>query len=249
MGYDIGLVSISFRNIEVEDIIKAVAETGLKCIEWGSDVHAPFNDTDKLMEIAKKQELYGIYCSSYGTYFKIGENDSSEITEYINAAVILGTKVLRIWCGNKDFKEYSLEELSSILKECKKISTIAEERNIVICVECHNNTITSCAEGMLWLMESVGSPNFLMYWQPNQFISYDANIDFAIKTSPYSKHIHVFNWKGNLRFSLQESIEEWKKYLSCFEENKTLLLEFMPDNDIKSLPNEVEALKKIIGDM
>ena len=40
-----GLVSVSFRDKTPPEIIKAAAGAGLSCIEWGSDVHAPFSDT------------------------------------------------------------------------------------------------------------------------------------------------------------------------------------------------------------
>jgi sugar phosphate isomerase/epimerase len=249
MGYKLGLVSISFRSLSVTEILSAMKKTGLSCVEWGSDVHAPKDDAEKLKAIVKLQKEYGITCSSYGTYFNLGVDNTGELESYVNAAKILGTDILRLWCGDKGSMEYTESERESLLNECEKAAKIAEKHKVKFCLECHNWTYTDTKESALWLVNNVNSPNFLMYWQPNQFFSYDANIDFAIKTSPYSKHIHVFNWKVNLRFSLQESIAEWEKYLSCFEENKTFLLEFMPDNDIKSLPYEVEALKKIIGDI
>ena len=45
--YKCGLVSVSFRNNTVEEIVKAVKYAGLSCIEWGSDVHA--KNTDKIL--------------------------------------------------------------------------------------------------------------------------------------------------------------------------------------------------------
>ena len=57
-----GLVSVSFRDKTPLEIIKAAAGTGLSCIEWGSDVHAPFSDTQKLAEIKKECSENGIAC-------------------------------------------------------------------------------------------------------------------------------------------------------------------------------------------
>lgn len=42
--YDLGLVSVSFRNHSAKEIIQAAKDAGLTCIEWGSDVHAPYDD-------------------------------------------------------------------------------------------------------------------------------------------------------------------------------------------------------------
>ena len=99
--YTLGLVSISFRKHTPEEIIQAVKAAGLSCIEWGSDVHAPCRDTERLHEIARLQGEYGITCSSYGTYFKFGKTPLEELTDYITAAKILGADVLRLWCGQK----------------------------------------------------------------------------------------------------------------------------------------------------
>ena len=77
--YQTGLVSVSFRPLSPKEIIEATAAAGLKCIEWGSDVHAPCNDIERLQEIAKLQKESGISCSSYGTYFRIGTNAAEEL--------------------------------------------------------------------------------------------------------------------------------------------------------------------------
>ena len=60
--YNLGLVSVSFRQHSPREILEAVKETQLSCIEWGSDVHAPCNDIKRLREIATLQKEYGIYC-------------------------------------------------------------------------------------------------------------------------------------------------------------------------------------------
>ena len=73
--YKCGLVSVSFRKYTPQQIVSAVKSCGLQCIEWGSDIHAPRNDIEKLNEIVKLQNKYGIYCSSYGTYFHLGQDD------------------------------------------------------------------------------------------------------------------------------------------------------------------------------
>ena len=76
---------------------------------------------------------------------------------------------------------------------------------------------------------------------------FDENIEYAEKISPYTEHIHVFKWRGQKKFSLNEGIDEWKKFLNCFSGEHCLLLEFMPDNEISTLPREADALRAIIG--
>ena len=95
-------------------------------------------------------------------------------------------------------------------------------------------------------MTAIDSPHFRMYWQPNQFKSIEENIAYAKLLAPYTEYIHVFNWKGEQKMPLCEAIDVWKRYLTAFDTNKTLLLEFMPDGDIRSLEREAAALRKIV---
>ena len=81
--YNFGLVSVSFRNYTPRDILQVMKETKLSCIEWGSDIHAPCNETEKLMEISTLQKEYGIKCCSYGTYFRLGQTPVEELNNYI----------------------------------------------------------------------------------------------------------------------------------------------------------------------
>lgn len=240
-----GLVSVSFRHETPETIINEAKKAGLSCIEWGSDIHAPCDDIENLRKIALMQKNAGLYCSSYGTYFRLGVNDISELAAHIDAAEILGTDILRLWCGNKPFCQYSEDEKRDFFEECKKAAAIAEERNVTLCMECHNGTFTDTKEGAIELMKFINSPYFRMYWQPNQFVSIDENKKYARLLASFTKVIHVFNWTADSRFPLEKAACLWKEYLSYFNGSQTLLLEFMPDDSIASLTEEAQTLKMI----
>lgn len=241
-----GLVSISFRPYSVNEIVKATKENGLYCIEWGSDVHAPCNDIERLLEIVRLQEEYGIYCSSYGTYFRLGADDISGLEGYINAAKILGTDILRLWCGNKNRNEYTDEEKEYLFGQAKMAAELAEKHNVYVCMECHNNTYTETLDGALELMKTVNSDFFRMYWQPNQKYLFEENIRYAKEISQYVKCVHVFNWSGGEKHPLYEAVHVWKQYLACFNKSINFLLEFMPDDRIESLKKERAALFEIL---
>lgn len=243
--HNLGLVSVSFRENSPEEILDAMKRTKLTCIEWGSDIHAPCKDTEKLYELVRLQDKYDIFCCSYGTYFRLGTDDLSELEHYARAAKILGTAIVRIWCGNRNAAEYSESEKSVFFETAKKAAEIAEKLGVTLCMECHNNTYTETLDGALELMKEVNSPHFRMYWQPNQFKSIETNVEYAKTVSSYVENIHVFNWKENRKFPLIDAAEEWKKYLSFFDVPKNLLLEFMPDGRIESLEKEAEALCRI----
>ena len=243
--YRLGLVSVSFRNHTPENILRKMKEVGLSVIEWGSDVHAPATDKERLYEIARLQKEYGIECSSYGTYFDFGKHDISELTSYIEAAKILGTRVLRLWCGNKAGRDMTDEERDAFLTLCKRAAKIAKENDVMLCMERHENSFTHYAEDVIFLMNEVNSPNFRMYWQPALALSPEDNVEMARALAPYTENIHVFNYHDNARHTLFEIIDTWRTYLKEFSTPRTLLMEFLPDNNLETLEKETEALRKI----
>ena len=248
MNFKTGLVSVSFRELSPEEIVDLVCAVGLKYIEWGSDVHAPQNDGERLSRIAAMQKERGVECCSYGTYFRVGVNAPVEIEEYIAAAKLLGTRVCRIWCGNKSSLEYSEEERMELLQDCRTLAEIAEKQGAVLCLECHRGTFTDEADWALWLMENVGSPCFKMYWQPEVIHSFEENTEYAKLLSDRVVNIHVFNWDKNGQYPLKDAVGVWKKYLENFSGEQHLLLEFMPDGRSESLKTENAALIEIMGE-
>lgn len=243
--YNLGLVSVSFRQSSPEGLLKLCRENGLSFIEWGSDVHAPQKDIQRLEKIAEMQEKYGIKCSSYGTYFRLGATPIEELADYISAAKILGTDTLRFWCGVKGSADYTDVEWEDLMLLCKSAAAIAEKESVKLCMECHNGTVTDTLDSALKLMNSVSSKSFRMYWQPNQYRTFEENCTYAEKIAPFTENLHVFNWQGDNRYPLEDGLDLWKKYLSYFGNDKTLLLEFMPDDKTESLAAEAETLKKL----
>jgi sugar phosphate isomerase/epimerase len=243
--YTLGLVSVSFRDRTPEEILQAMQRVGLTHVEWGSDVHAPYTDTARLAELAALQKKYGITCSSYGTYFRFGKTPLDELENYIAAAKILGTDILRLWCGSKNAAEMTDAEKRALVAECRAAAQIAARRGVTLCMECHMKSFTERVEDAAWLMSEVNSPHFRMYWQPFQWQTGEENAQNARVIAPFATHIHVFNWKGADKLPLAEAVGEWRDYLAAFSTPRTLLLEFMPNNTLDELAAETAALKQI----
>lgn len=243
--FELGLVSISFREHTPREILTEMSETPLTCIEWGSDVHAPCTDLGKIKEIILMQQDSGISCSSYGTYFRVGVHKPEDVVQYIEPAKLLGTSTIRLWCGNRHPADYSTVERNKVYDDCRRLAEIAKENDVTFCMECHDWTLTETKESSLALMEAVNHPNFRMYWQPNQWVSEEENIAFAKLMSPYTKNIHVFNWKGRDKYPLGEAKSIWKTYLAHFTGDHALLLEHMYDERLETLSGEADALKRI----
>ncbi len=226
--------------------MQACSVSKLTAVEWGSDVHAPATDPSKVREVAALQDRYGICCSSYGTYFRIGKHRPEEVYPYIRAARILGTDILRVWCGVKDSCKYENMEKEALFEDCRELCCIAEKEKITLCTEFHHDTYTDCSESVLALCQALNSPCFKTYWQPNQFKSVSENMRSAEAVAYLTENIHVFNWEGNRKEPLHEAAALWRDYFSCFAHEGYALLEFMPDGRLESLPREAEALQNIL---
>ena len=243
-----GLVSVSFRAHAPREILCAMRDAGLSLIEWGSDVHAPCRDAARLDELALLMREFGVTCSSYGTYFRLGQTPFDELEHYILAAKRLGTDTLRVWCGTKSGADMTESEITSLLSDCRAAAALAERHGVTICTECHRGTFTERAEDALYLMQAVNSPHFRTYWQPFQWCTVAQNMQYLRALAPYVTHLHVFQWKGDARFPLSEGVREWQGYLSLLDAPHTLLLEFMPDDRLSSLSAEADALRTIMGE-
>lgn len=242
----LGLVSISFRPHTAEEIAAATAAAGLSCVEWGSDVHAPCTDDAALRRIVALQETYGLTCCSYGTYFWLGKTPLAELTDYIKAAKTLGTDLLRLWCGVKGSADYTAEERDALFALCREAAAVAAAHGVTLGLECHIGTFTDEADAALALMQAVDSPHLQMYWQPHQNKTAEENLRYARLLAPYIRRVHVFNWAGEDRFPLGEAVALWRQYRSCLDPAVPLLLEFMPDDRLATLPTEAKALKEIV---
>lgn len=242
------VASVSFRPYKAEEIIKAAKESGIDAIEWGSDIHAPVNDTEALKKIRDLSKVFGVGVSSYGSYYRLGKDDPKDIKAYINAAGILGTDCIRIWCAEKASAEIGNTELKKLISDGKAVSRIAKENNITLCLECHPFTLTDDYKASLNFIEAVDSPNLKMYWQPNQFKSEKYNLLSAKALAPVTENLHVFHWDSEYKkYPLCEGTYIWEKYLSFFKEkDHNLILEFMHDDRLKTLKSTAETLREFI---
>ena len=243
-----GLVSVSFRAQEPREILRAMQGAGLAQIEWGSDIHAPCHDLARIDELVALQREFGITCSSYGTYFRLGQTPIAELEPHILAAKRLGTNVLRVWCGTQSGADMTKVEVTSLLSDCRAAASLAERHGVTICTECHLRTFTERPEDALALMQAVNSPHFRTYWQPFQTRTVEQNLAYLRALAPYVTHLHVFQWKGADRFPLADGIAEWQAYLALLDTPHTLLLEFMPDDRLETLAREADALRQMIGE-
>lgn len=241
-----GLVSISFRQHSVEEIIKAAKNAGLSYIEWGSDVHVPQGDAEKAIAVKEMMEQAGLKTSSYGSYYKLGQNQ--DILPFLETAKLLGTDIIRVWAGTKGSALTSEEERKALTSEAKEISKKASKFGIKIDFEYHPNTLTDDADSAVRLIKEVDEPNCGIYWQPNYQLTEEANLAAAQKVLPYVDVLHVFYWSSDYkRLFMEQGKDEVLKYLKVFKDKDVYkLLEFVPEDKIEYLPKEAEVLFELV---
>lgn len=244
--YKLGLASIAFRQLSVEDILTAAKAAKLSYVEWGSDIHAPKDDVENLDRIVRLTREAGLQISSYGTYFNILRNEPEELIDYIHAAKRLGTSILRIWCAGNPNK-LSREEILPLYEKCRQIAKIAEAHDVLVCAECHNDNLTDSKESSLEFLQAVDSPAFRMYWQPHPYYTDADNIAFAKAVSHLAVNVHVYHWKERERLPLAQAADAWREYVRALGKDRVYLLEHFQNDDPALLAPEAEAFRQILA--
>lgn len=249
MGFVTGLVSISFRGLTVDEIIRYVAEAGLDAIEWGGDVHAPAGKIDVAGRVRETTRDAGLIIPEYGSYYRLGVGAEKELDDVVASAKALGTNTVRIWAHNKGSDRVSTEEYERVVADAKRICKKYPE--IVFCTECHNHTLTDDCDKHLQLLRDVGMENFKTFWQPNQLKSFAYNQRSAEMLAPHTHALHVFSWEGDQKLPLIAHCDRWVAYLKAFaqqslERDVYLMLEFVHDNRIETLYETAKQLREIL---
>ena len=254
-----GLVSVSFRNLSTDEVIKAVKDSGLKAIEWGGDVHVPHGNIDKAREVKNATLSAGLEVAAYGSYYKAGESETAGLSfeDVLASAIELGAPTVRVWAGNKDSRDADEVYRRKIADDLIRIGTIAGKKNISISLEYHVHTLTDSNESAVKLVKEVNHENVMNYWQPpvNTTITHE-DCKNGLKTLLHKlTNIHVYSWiyenEQYIRFPLENGYQEWKEY---FEIAKTTgkdhyaMLEFIKDDSLEQLKRDAETLNKLINE-
>lgn len=243
-----GLVSITFRELTSREIIRISKESGLHAIEWGGDIHVPAGDTITAQKVRELSEKEGLLIPEYGSYYTISVSKPEEIEGVIACSRTLGTRVVRVWAGDRSLPECSEEEYRKAVTDAVRICDLAPD--LSFCLECHNHTLTQEYHDALTFLHDVNRENFGMFWQPNQFRSFEYNKEALKALLPYIKSVHVFSWEGDgqdtVFYPLSYHKNRWQEYLSALENSREtsmpLMLEFMHDGKPESLAETSEEL-------
>ncbi|MFI3283907.1 MAG: TIM barrel protein [Erysipelotrichaceae bacterium] len=241
-----GLVSVTFRKLEPEEIIQLVKETGLDGIEWGSDIHVPVGNIEKAAHIANLMQANGLETISYGSYYRVGESDNFQLI--IDTAKSLKTTNIRVWAGRKNHDQFTPLEKQALINDAKRICEMAKEASMSISFEYHGKTYTNTHASTIDLLSEINMENNYSYWQPLSNASEKEKMENVKQLYQDKKlmNIHIFHWdENNHPFLLSEGKELWANRLKDINCN-ALLIEFVKEDSIENFYKDAQTLNELV---
>lgn len=242
-----GLVSITYRQLSVSQVIARSVAAGVAGIEWGGDIHVPHGDLPTAKSVGQQTRDAGLQISAYGSYYRAGHDADLSADTVVASALNLGAPVIRIWSGQQTSADSSPDYRAQVAQDCRKIATLAADSGIKIALEWHRNTLTDTAAAATALFTAVDHPNLYAFWQPRVNFSAAQNLVDMQVAQPHLLGLHVFNWDEHTaeRLPLGDGEAAWAQYLARVppELNGFASLEFVPDDDPDLLSRETATLR------
>lgn len=240
-----GLVSVTFRQLAVREIVLLAASCGLDGIEWGGDVHV--TNLSAAREARRMTEDAGLSVAAFGSYWRAEDADDFETVREIGTA--LGAPTLRVWAGTKGSREVGGEDERQRTADVLRCACeLAAEAGMTLSLEYHGGTLTDELRSALRLAQSIDHPALRLYWQPVP------GRDPSIRSSEvrallaYLSNLHVFHWvleEGRVqRRPLAEGEAEWTEILRLAHGPRYALMEFLPNDDPRLLMREATTLRR-----
>lgn len=235
-----GLVSVSFRQTQPKELIGLVKKSGLKCMEWGGDIHVPHGDLETAQNVRDMMDAAGLETVSYGSYYKCNPKEIC-FEKVLATAEVLGAKVIRVWAGNKNYEEATKAEREQVYEDLRMCVEQASHKGITVATEMHGGTLTNCLEGTEAMLANV--PGLKTYWQP---LRRPAEEELHI-ISTLGKSIiasHIFYWIEYERYPLADNREGVGVYLNALREHTDIqyaLLEFVKDDSHEQFLADAET--------
>lgn len=250
MAMKAGLTSVSFRKLPVGDVIAAAAGAHLAGIEWGGDVHVPPGDRKAAMETAAATIAAGLEVSSYGSYYRAGD-DSTPFEAVIEAALALSAPVIRVWAGRRGSADADEAYRRTVVRDTSRIAQMAAGAGVRVAYEFHAGTLTDTPPSARDLLEAVGHEHLGCYWQPVVGQDERANLRSLEMVLPWLANLHVFHWTAGRRWPLAQGAEPWRSYLDLARTTGRphwAILEFVAGDDPANLPADAATLIDLLAE-
>ncbi len=234
-----GLVSVTFRKLQVEEIVSLCAEAGLAGIEWGGDIHVPPGDLKAAEAAGRATRAAGLEVACYGSYVRMTDGERELLPKLVDTAQALGAPMIRVWAGKGEDAD-----MGEIVRNTRALCDMAED--LLVTFEFHGGTLTHSGASARLLMEAVDRPNARCQWQPPVDLPEGDCLSSIENIRPWLGNIHVFSWDGTLRLPLEARAESWKKYFRKLSGDRFALLEFVRGDDPAQFSEDAAELLRLI---
>lgn len=253
-----GLCSVTFRALDVEEIIDLAAETGIEAIEWGADRHVLPGDLAQARRTRDLCRDKGIAPASYGSYVRAGTPDApGAFAEVLDTAEALGSGNIRVWAGKAKRSDAGEAAFNTAAAELHQMARLAAEKSITVSVEYHRNSLTEEAGDALALVEAAGHDNLFSYWQPVPGRGRARWLEELALLAPHLGDLHVFHWimteAGQERRPLAKGLADWRALIDAWTpaprwpHPRTGFLEFVRDDTVAQYHDDVHHLRALCG--
>jgi 3-dehydroshikimate dehydratase len=235
--FTLGLVSVTFRSLNPEEIIQLVKRAGVQSIEWGGDIHVPAGDLKQALNVGRRTREEGLHVAAYGSYYRLGRS-AAEATPFepvLASAEALGAPTIRVWAGPHGSDDCSPEDRREVIDDGLRVAELAAKKGISISLEYHGGTLTDTRASVHALMEELAHPNIEFLWQPTNGEAVELCADRLRDVLPRLRNVHVFHWWPTAadRRPLSEGETSWRTYIDIVRQRgkpAEFLLEFVLDD-------------------
>ncbi|PZF82625.1 sugar phosphate isomerase/epimerase family protein [Jiangella anatolica] len=252
MSVRTGLVSVTFRQLGVGDVLDVMDLAGLDAVEWGGDVHVPTGDLGAAQRVAAACAGRGVDIVAYGSYYRAGSDEPGAFDAVLRTAIALGAPRIRVWAGAAGSAELDPARRDLVVDDVRRITALAAVEGIEIAVEHHPGTLTDTLESALALYAEAGHPRLRPYWQPRLGLDPDEAVREVTALLPGLVTVHVFNWAADgTKLPLVGGAPLWLPVLDALraagDAQRYALLEFVPDDDPVALVRDAITLREWLG--
>jgi 3-dehydroshikimate dehydratase len=245
-----GLVSITFRPLDPQEVIRLVQQAGLQAIEWGGDIHVPHGNTARAREVGQWTRDAGLMVSAYGSYYRLGET-TLPFEQVLASAVALGAPTIRVWAGTKGSVDSTPEQRATVIADALRVADLAARSGITISLEYHGGTLTDERGSVQALLTELAHPNIEFLWQPSNGEPFEACTARLLDILPRVRNFHVFHWWPTAaeRRPLIEGADRWQAYIEIARETGRdidCLLEFIAGDSPEQFLADAAVLRRLL---
>lgn len=252
----LGLVSKTFNDLSVHEVLNIMKENALNVIEWSGDVHVPPDNLEHARHVAELTRQAGIEIVQYGSYYRLCEHENiyEGFMPVMDTAEALGTDTIRVWAGSVASEKADDEYIERFISELELLSDLAAERGMSITFEYHAHTIFDSYMIAMDILLALDRKNVYINWQPGTGVSLLFCV-FELKCLiKFVKNAHVFCCAvsgEDMRIehrALIEGKDDWRQFVNVLNgKDRSLLMEFVVDNSPAQLAEDVKVMRDILA--